>query len=713
MRKLAGVRVGLVGAGFIAATHVEALAALPGVAVAAIIDPNIKAAERLAGKAPGAKVFGSLAEAVTAAAIDRVHVLVPPHLHHAVAAQALNAGLPTLVEKPLAVSPAEAAALVQLAQEKRVTLGVNHNFMFVDGLARFAAELERGAYGRLRHVSMICAVPLRQLAAKQFGHWMFERPANIVLEQMVHPLSQLVRLMGRLSVTSAVARPAVELGPGLKFHQSFDVAFNGGAATAQLHMAFGEAYPAWLLNCVCDDGMIVIDGTRNQVLRYRRTRFLEQGDTALTSAAAGLSQLGQAGGGLFKYAASQLKLLGRADPFYQSMLASIGAFHQAVDQGRAPLSDGVLGTHLVDLCAGIGRLAGVSDEPVAPPRSLVKRTDTVPAFDVALFGGTGFIGKVAVEQLVAKGFSVGVMARSMRGMPDVFQSERVTLLEGDVTKRDDVVRGIGRAKFVVNLAHGGAGGSRDAIVDALAGSCDIVAETCLTQGVGRLVYISSIAALYLGDSSETVTPSTLADPMGPQRGDYSFAKAEAERLLLSRYLQKGLNFSIQRPGIVVGEGASPFHSGLGLFNNDQHCLGWTDGRNRLPFVLVEDCASAIVCALASDAKLSGRADNIVGPVQMTAREYIDELARALGRPLKFHSGAIWKMQSVEIAKWLIKRAGGRSVSLPSSRDLRSRGMRARFDTSETERVLNWHPTSSRATFVERGIHAPARAFRLE
>jgi nucleoside-diphosphate-sugar epimerase len=129
--------------------------------------------------------------------------------------------------------------------------------------------------------------------------------------------------------------------------------------------------------------------------------------------------------------------------------------------------------------------------------------------------------------------------------------------------------------------------------------------------------------------------------------------------------------------------------------------------------MVEDCASAIVCALAESASLGGRTDNIVGPVRLTARQYMEELALALGRPLKFHPGYVWRMQSVEIAKWLIKRAGGKSVAFPSVRDLQSRGMLARFDTSDTERVLNWQPNGDRASFINRGIKVPAAAFRLE
>ena len=57
MSLLAPTRVGLVGAGYIASTHLEALSALGGVTVSAIIDPNLAAAERMVGRVRGA-VFG-------------------------------------------------------------------------------------------------------------------------------------------------------------------------------------------------------------------------------------------------------------------------------------------------------------------------------------------------------------------------------------------------------------------------------------------------------------------------------------------------------------------------------------------------------------------------------------------------------------------------------------------------------------------------------
>ena len=58
-----------------------------------------------------------------------------------------------------------------------------------------------------------------------------------------------------------------------------------------------------------------------------------------------------------------------------------------------------------------------------------------------------------------------------------------------------------------------------------------------------------------------------------------------------------------------------------------------------------------------------------------------------------------KLFAIEIAKWGIKRLGGRAVPKPSLRDLKSRGLTAAFDTTAEKRLLDWHPVADRAEFI--------------
>ena len=88
---------------------------------------------------------------------------------------------------------------------------------------------------------------------------------------------------------------------------------------------------------------------------------------------------------------------------------------------------------------------------------------------------------------------------------------------------------------------------------------------------------------------------------------------------------------------------------------------------------------------------------------MTAREYIDELAGAIRRPLRFHGQLAEKLYLIEWAKWGVKRLSGRKHPFPSYRDLRSRGCFARFDCSDAKAALEWVPAFQREVLIAKGI----------
>jgi nucleoside-diphosphate-sugar epimerase len=152
----------------------------------------------------------------------------------------------------------------------------------------------------------------------------------------------------------------------------------------------------------------------------------------------------------------------------------------------------------------------------------------------------------------------------------------------------------------------------------------------------------------------------------------------------------------------VGEGTAALHGGLVFFNNEQHVIGWNGGTNPLPFVLADDVADAIIKTLDAPS-LPARTYNLVGDVRPTAREFVQLLVDATGRPIAYHPQSVDWLYAAELFKWGIKRATGKSVDVPSRRDLVSRGLAAQFDCSDVKRDLGWHPVADRATFIARAV----------
>jgi predicted dehydrogenase/nucleoside-diphosphate-sugar epimerase len=690
-------RVGLVGTGNIADVHAVALRATPGVEIAAVADVARSRAERFARERGIAKVFSDVEELIASKSVEVAHVLTPPPLHRPVAEPLLRAGIHVFLEKPMATSTEECDALAAAARDGHARLRINHNFVFHPAHVEAKARLATGSFGRIRHVICHFNLPLRQLAARQLSHWMFDSPKNLLLEQAVHPLSQIDDLVGPAQELSVFVAPATQLGEGQQIYQTWEIALRGERATAQLHVSLGQSFPAWGMTIICDDGRIVVDYVNNRVTQDISTQWFDFYDNGINGSKAARELFVQSFRNVTDYGLSLLKLKPRSDAFYLSIKGSVASFYEALAAGGPDL-DGGSGQRTVALCAHIAQSV---PEPVKAP-AISRNAAPERPYDIAVLGGTGFIGVHFLEHCLRAGKSAAVLARTPNNLPALYDNPNIGVFRGDVTNRDDVLRVIGDSKKVVNLAHGGGGSNWAEIERALVGSARTVAECCLEKGVERLIHVSTIAALYLG-GHERIMDSTPVDPKSTRRGDYSRAKADAERALLDMHRTRNLPVCILRPGVVTGAGGLAFHSGIGFYNRDRHCLGWNAGTNPLPFVLAGDVADAMLKALEAP-HVIGRCYNLVGDVRLTARDYIDELAKAMGRPLRYHPHSVEWLFAFELVKWAIKTGTGKpNVSFPSLRDLKSRGLVAQFDCSEAKRDLGWHPVADRETFLQDGI----------
>lgn len=120
------VRVGVVGTGYLGRFHAEKYAAMSGVELVGVADLEISRAEEVIAKVGGSAKAFSRAEELVAAGVDAISVVVPTHVHHAVARPLLEAGVDCLVEKPFAVTLEEADDLIAIAKKKKRVLQVGH-----------------------------------------------------------------------------------------------------------------------------------------------------------------------------------------------------------------------------------------------------------------------------------------------------------------------------------------------------------------------------------------------------------------------------------------------------------------------------------------------------------------------------------------------------------------------------------------------------------
>ena len=178
-------RVAIIGAGLMGGWHSDAVRHVGGT-VSAVVDSSPPRAAQFIRKYPKAQAARDLAEVIAKDLADIVHICTPAETHARLVQQAVEAGLHTLVEKPLAESAESTSRLLQLAESKRVILCPVHQFLFQPGVLRIQTALEK--IGLLLHLdTVICSAGAEREA---------QDPDVVVADILPGPLSLLARFAG-------------------------------------------------------------------------------------------------------------------------------------------------------------------------------------------------------------------------------------------------------------------------------------------------------------------------------------------------------------------------------------------------------------------------------------------------------------------------------------------------------------------------------------
>ncbi len=194
---------GIVGCGVIAATHAEAVAAIPGARLVAVTDV---AAERAAAFARehGCVAEPGLGALLARADVDVVCVCVPSGLHAEVGVQAAEAGKHLAVEKPIDVSLAAADRLIAAADAAGVTMTVISQHRFGPGPSGLRRMLDAQALGQLV-LGEASTVWHRTQSYYDSAAWrgMWALDGGSLLNQGIHYVDLLRWCMGPVAEVSA------------------------------------------------------------------------------------------------------------------------------------------------------------------------------------------------------------------------------------------------------------------------------------------------------------------------------------------------------------------------------------------------------------------------------------------------------------------------------------------------------------------------------
>lgn len=243
------LRTAVVGAGTVARNnHLPAVARNPRTRLVAVCDTDGERA-REAGFEYAARPYVDAESMLDVEDPGWVHVATPAGTHRELAGAAIEAGIPTTVQKPATATLGELDDLLALADDRGVPVSVVHNWLYYPLVREARRRVRRGDLGRIRAVETTFAGEGRPDETYR-GTWVFDLPGGEFEEGLAHPLYLTLAFGG-----DPPGLDAVDVRTRLAGDYDRDVAYDG--VSVQYTATNGALCSATVLS----------GSARNQVLR--------------------------------------------------------------------------------------------------------------------------------------------------------------------------------------------------------------------------------------------------------------------------------------------------------------------------------------------------------------------------------------------------------------------------------------------------------------
>ncbi|MCU1385395.1 MAG: oxidoreductase domain protein [Acidobacteria bacterium] len=318
------IDVGLIGYGYWGPNLARNIAESEGVRLTVIADGRPERRDLASRRHPGTTTCADAAEVIADAAVQAVIIATPLKTHHPLAKAALEAGKHVLVEKPLAASYAEASELAEIAARRGVCLMVDHTFVYTGAVRKIRALVETKELGDLLYLDSV-----------RVNLGLFQQDSNVVWDLAAHDLAVMDHLVD--------ARPVAVSADGtaLAGYEHENIAY----ITVHFDNGFlGHFHVNWLAPVKVRTMLI---GGSQRMLVYddmepsEKVRVYDKGvDFDLKD----------------ERAREQILVSYRTGDMYapklerrEALASVVREFADAIEERRAPLTDGAAGIRVVQL----------------------------------------------------------------------------------------------------------------------------------------------------------------------------------------------------------------------------------------------------------------------------------------------------------------------------------------------------------------------------
>jgi predicted dehydrogenase len=172
------LRVGVIGYGYWGPNIVRNLHGQKHLQATMVCDKSAAALARVRKAYPGIETASDPMDVVRSPEIDAVAVITPVWTHYELAKLALENGKHVFIEKPFTSNSAQAEELINLAARKKLTIMVDHTFLFTGAVRKIRELTESGALGDLYYYDSL-----------RINLGLFQHDVSVIWDLAPHDLS--------------------------------------------------------------------------------------------------------------------------------------------------------------------------------------------------------------------------------------------------------------------------------------------------------------------------------------------------------------------------------------------------------------------------------------------------------------------------------------------------------------------------------------------
>jgi predicted dehydrogenase/nucleoside-diphosphate-sugar epimerase len=526
------VRLVVVGCGAVTESfHLPVLAGHDDVSIAALVDPDLTRAGRLAALYKVPTVLKSAAE-LPAGTADAALIATPAFLHAEGAIDLMRRGMHVLVEKPMALNAADAQRMVAVAREQRVVLAVGLFRRLLPAIGLFRAALDAGQIGDLVRVDAEVGDAYTWHLTTLAGMRREQSGGGTLADMGPHVLDLLLYLC---NATATLVRYSDNAGSGIETDCVIELLLHRGHTTVPARIELSRTRK--LRNTFRVEGsreaLEWSFGERSRVRTEPRRVFVDPVRASARPVAIDArwqDEIEQQG--------------------FEGFRAQIDDLVQAI-RGEAPShlsGESVVPTvQLMEEC--YARRTPLAEPWFAEglPRGGAPRTQKSDGPRVLVTGASGFIGCRLSERLhFASDWNVRALLRSPNRAVRLARMP-IEFAIGDLASPSDLAKALEGVDAVVHAGIGTSWRPSERVAVNVKGTQNLV-DAAMRAGVKRFVHLSTLS-VYGDRVTGVITEET---PLNPKKGwDYAESKLAAERIVLEA-AAKGLPAVVLRVAVVYG-----------------------------------------------------------------------------------------------------------------------------------------------------------------